>query len=166
MTTTSLFSFNKALIECDSECDLINDDTPVSSRFDLADRILRYFTEIRQLDPGFLSISDSPCSRHTNLRELTITWEVNDCIGDTGFLVTHDLLEYVRGCAFCDDNRQPFWDLIASYEVLDRVPTRFDHLCAYAHAAYVCQRTDEVFFGALDPCHPFVCLFGVKIRVD
>jgi len=132
----------------------------------LAKSILAYFEDIKDLDPGLLSISDPLWNGFTTIRELTITWEVNGCTGDDRFLVTTDLIHHILDIAFRDEARHPFWDLICMYLIKGQVSTRFDHLCAHAHAAHLCQKTSELFFGALDPRHPFLAPILREVQVD
>jgi len=130
----------------------------------LASLILECFDDIKDFDPGVLSISYDFRDGDLTDRELTITWQVNGCDWNedaySEFLVTTRVIDYILDAAFCNHGRHPFWHLICMFLMQGEVSIRFDHLYAYAHAAHVCARNSAMFFGALDPEHPFSAYIG------
>lgn len=130
--------------------------------------ILECFEDIKDFDPGVLSISYDFRDGDLSDRYLHILWQVNGCEWNedaySDFLVTTRVIDYILDAAFCKHGRHPFWHLICMYLMKGgEVSTRFDHLCAYAHAAHVCERNSEMFFGALDPEHPFSAYIGKRV---
>jgi len=141
-----------------------SDPFTISGSEHLANLIVQYFHDIKDLDPGELSITATPVDgrRHPASRNfdhcynLTITWDVNGCTGDNIFPVFRVLRDFIYDKGFRDGGRDPFWDLICMYLVKGKVSTRFDHLYYLAQDSLVCQRSMSRFYGSLEPGHPFV----------